>query len=239
MIARPRIKKDFLIRTEDVPLVFTGEAIAKLARDARLPVGVDLVLFGDSVRQAARLYLIEAHRAPYLVRRELTQLYKSLERAINRGESVQNLSPAAKEFLLDRLARRRSLVSLPANEELPSCPLELRSLLIQGGRIKHGRRRRTFEPYLWVPKVGRGRPQDFAAGTLVMWLSSAYLRAKNVPPARTADHRNPGPFARLVQQCLNLLGAKNVNAVQRINDWEKVRRKAEAAQQRRRACARR
>jgi hypothetical protein len=210
MIARLRIKKSYLIRAERVPLEFTEEKIATLARSARLPMSVDLVLFGDSVRQAACAYLLEAHAAPHLVRRELVALYRATERAIKKGDSchleaLHQLSQPARDWLLDRLTRQNSDRPLSYIIEFSSCPVTLRSLLIQGGRMKPGRRRKnghysrpTFEPLLWAPTVGRGKPRNSAAGTLVMLLRIAYWEALD-EPARTAHHDNPG---RLLGWCV-------------------------------------
>jgi hypothetical protein len=241
-----KTKRSNLICVEDVPQVFTDERIADLARKARLPANANLVQFGGSVREAARAYLLEAHAAPHLVRRELVALYRASERAIKKGDSchleaLHQLSQAARDWLLDRLARQysgRTTVNRPLSYiiEFSSCPVRLRSLLIQGGRMKPGRRRSnghnsrpTFEPLLWAPTVGRGQPRNSAARTLVMLLRIGYLEAVGKPPARTAHHDNPGPFARLVRGCLRLLGAKDVDAVQAINAWEKIRRKSEKA----------
>jgi hypothetical protein len=45
----------------------------------------------------------------------------------------------------------------------------------------------------------------------------SWLWATGKPPARTADRRSPGPFARFVERCLLLVGARRVSAVKLIN----------------------
>jgi hypothetical protein len=93
-----------------------------------------------------------------------------------------------------------------------------------GGKIVEGRKRQTgkrsrptFLPLLYAPELQRHLPKLQAELIFVASLATAWLRATGKPPAMTANRRALGPFARFVRCCLDLVGARQVNAVNLIN----------------------
>jgi hypothetical protein len=223
----------------DVNERFDAVTIALLSVAADLPPTADLARFGESVRTAARLYLVEQQRNPLAVRREIRNLYR-LANKVMAGKS----SPAALEAAVGDLAvgarqlleyRALMIARLPAGHlprpELPRSPEGVIELTRYGGGMKQGRARPNgrrsrprFEPLLWEPPPLPGRPPNQAGRELVIGLGDAYLHATGRNSPRTADHRKPGPFARLVRGCLHRMGARHVNAVQLINTVGELRR---------------
>ena len=93
-----------------------------------------------------------------------------------------------------------------------------------GGEIVRGRTRRsgkrsrpTFRPLLHAPELRRHIAKREAELAFVARLARAWEAATGTPPARTADRRAPGPFARFVQLCLDFVGAPDARAVKLIN----------------------
>jgi hypothetical protein len=223
----------------DIDQRFDERTIAQLAVAARLRPTADLVKFGESVRTAARLYLVEQARDPRRVRRELSDLYRVADRVMagklepNTLETaLAELSARARQLLEDRalVLARLPLGHLP-RPRLPSAPDQLMTLLRYGGRMQPGRLRQggklsrpVFVPLLWAPIVGSGRPRNEAARELVLWLSIAFLEAGGRPPPRMADSRKLGPFARLVRGCLDRLDARWVDAGEVISAMGRLRR---------------
>jgi hypothetical protein len=94
-----------------------------------------------------------------------------------------------------------------------------------GGNIIEGRTRPSgsrsrpvLRPLFPAPTPQRHLPKRQAELTFVGHLGAAWLLATGKPPARTADRRTPGPFARFVQECLQLVGAIDASAVKLINE---------------------
>jgi hypothetical protein len=51
-------------------------------------------------------------------------------------------------------------------------------------------------------------------------LKMSWLKLTGKLPPRAANRDEPGPFARLVKECLSLAGAKHVDAINLINSIE-------------------
>jgi hypothetical protein len=70
-------------------------------------------------------------------------------------------------------------------------------------------------------------PKRDAELELITCLQDAVLRATSYKYklSWTAHHEFPGPFARMAQQVLNLVGAGHADAVGLINELDKRRRK--------------
>ena len=231
-------KKRTKLSASEIEDRFDQDAIADLAKAARLPATADLVQFGNSVRAAVRAYMAELEREPLVVRGEIRSLYL-LANKMMAGKS----SPAALEAAVDDLSvaarqlleyRALMIARLPAGHqprpELPRSPDGVIELTRYGGGMRPGRARPNgkrsrprFVPLLWEPPPLPGRPRDQAGRELVMGLGDAYLHATGRNSPRTADHRKPGPFARLVKGCLHRMG-RRVDAVQLINSFGKLRR---------------
>lgn len=102
-----------------------------------------------------------------------------------------------------------------------------------GGRYVEGRRRPTgkrskpnwqwelFAPEKTTHPARRRVEREFVDGLREVW-----FRSTGKMPSRTADRRNLGPFARLVQECLKLVGAyhENTSVAELINQCEARRR---------------
>ena len=90
--------------------------------------------------------------------------------------------------------------------------------VVQGRKRSSGRRSRpTLLPLFPAPKPRQHLPKRQAELIFVGQLAAAWLWATGKLPARTADRRAPGPFARFVRECLRLVGAERANAVKLIN----------------------
>ena len=86
------------------------------------------------------------------------------------------------------------------------------------------KRSRTWRPYLRAPEPRRHFPKRESERTFVMWLRIAWLDATGEEATRTVDPRRPGPLARMVKECLKLVGAAHADAVGLINELNQVRR---------------
>jgi len=56
-----------------------------------------------------------------------------------------------------------------------------------------------------------------------MWLQVAWLEATGEPPPLSANSTRPGPFARLAQTALELLGTPEADAVELIRGLARCR----------------
>ncbi len=135
-----------------------------------------------------------------------------------------------------RISARRRSVTLPSPEALrdedrrdEACTIVVKLCRYGGGWVE-GRKRAsgkpswTWRPYLRAPKPQRHFPKREAERTLVMWLRIAWLEATGKEAPLTTDPRRPGPFARMVQECLRLLGAAHADAVGLLNMLNQARR---------------
>jgi hypothetical protein len=146
------------------------------------------------------------------------------------------LSPQTREFLTGRV---------PANFDLPhadslrdarkrdaACEVIAALCRFGGGYVEgrlrpSGKRSRTWQPLLYAPEPQRNFQRRAAERYFVTMLSLAWLEATGRPPARSADSRKPGPFARLVTKCLSIVGAGHANAVELINELNRRRQEME------------
>jgi hypothetical protein len=226
------------IAAADIQRIFDDACIDKLAAIARLPAGADRKRFADGVREAARVYARDV-RIP--TSNQLHDEIAGLYRAADRKECEQvaalleQLSPKARE-LLSKRATRLSL-ELPASEDLrdptrqqKACEAVL-SLSQYGGeyiesrRRPSGKRSRTWRPLLYAPQLRRNFPKRDAELNFIMWLQIGWLEATGKRPSLAANPDRPGPFARTVRECLELVGAKHADPVGLINELNEHRRK--------------
>jgi hypothetical protein len=104
------------------------------------------------------------------------------------------------------------------------------------GRLRSSgkRSRPVWKPLLYAPEPRRNFEKRKAERVFVMSLRIAWMKAVGSEPARTARHaqdfRRPdvGPFARLVGECLRLVGAIGVDPVELINELDRRRRHMES-----------
>ena len=57
-----------------------------------------------------------------------------------------------------------------------------------------------------------------------MWLRIAWFDATGEEASRTVDPGRPGPFARMVRECLILVGAGHADAIGLLNELNQIRR---------------
>jgi hypothetical protein len=95
---------------------------------------------------------------------------------------------------------------------------------VQSRKRPSGKRSWTWHPYLRAPEPQRHFPKRQAELTFVRWLRIAWLEATGEEAPLTADPRRPGPFARMVQECLRLVGAAHADPVGLVNMLNQVRR---------------
>ena len=80
------------------------------------------------------------------------------------------------------------------------------------------------KPLLNAPQPRQRPPRREAELTFVMWLGIAYLDAtSSTPPPDTANPERPGPFARMVQACLEKI-APGADGVGLINELHRRRK---------------
>jgi hypothetical protein len=135
-------------------------------------------------------------------RQEAAAKLSATERA-TLATRLSQLSPPAKKRLREWAAHQSLQIPAPELVASPITAIEgarrLLSIIAYGKTLK-----RKLKPLLWEPSVGRGRPVSEAARGLVMFLALDYRSAAGHSPARTANPRAPGPFARLVTEALRL-----------------------------------
>jgi hypothetical protein len=130
---------------------------------------------------------------------------------------------------------KQSARSLPSPSDLRDDALRdkacaaIESLCRIGGQLVEGRRRAlgkrsraSFRAHLFAPSSVRHFPKREAERRFVSRLSIAWRKATGKEPPRTARRRGAerdiGPFARLVRECLRLVGAKYADPVALINE---------------------
>jgi hypothetical protein len=234
-----------LLALSDVDERFGDRFIEELARTAKFSNGVaDIVRFGDDVRVAVRIFLEAKNRLSTSELRSVVASLYRLSSAAERGDpEAKALSCAIAEMPID--VRRWLTTNTPSLPDIPdpgefvslttrqSAIERLRSLLTYGGSITvgrkraHGKRSRSFEPWLNVPTNIEGKPRDEAARQFVMWLAVAYATATGKQPPYTAHYKKAirGPFTRLAVKCFERVGAPTGNVARLINEYGAARRR--------------
>src|SRR6516225_151415 len=95
---------------------------------------------------------------------------------------------------------------------------------VQSRKRPSGKRSWSWRPYIRAPKPQRHFPKREAERTFIMLIRIAWQEATSTEAPLTADPRRPGPFARMVKECLKLVGAAHADAVGLINELNQVRR---------------
>ena len=240
-----RAKKEKRIpKAQDVPAIFSDQRVRELLAEAELAVGDD-VCFAAAVRDAALIYVREAGEASG---NEVHYEVDELLRAAVRAAKARKRKDAACENVAVRIeqlsGRARKLLSkrgtLPDAEALrdPASQCDacetLASICRIGARWEEDRRRpsgkrsMTIVPFLHAPELQQHPPRREAHLNFVMWLRIAYLEATGKQPSLTANPARPGPFARMVQACLDQVQA-SANAVELLNELQRRRKDKQAA----------
>jgi hypothetical protein len=223
-----RTKSTHPITADQVDSVFDDAEILNLAKVGKLPSTADFRRFADGIRGAARIY---ARDAPEPTQNEVHTEIANLHRAAERRDYAQLA------LLLESLSSTAILIlGLRPHFRLPT-PEAVRDTLRQveacetvrrmtstgehweEGRMRpSGNRSITFKTELQAPEKSPRFLKRQAERTFVMWLGIGWTEATGHRPAAKANNDNPGPFARMVQECLNLIGAKHASAVELINN---------------------
>jgi hypothetical protein len=230
------------IEADEVSRVFDDASMERLACLSRLPATADRQRFADSVREAARIYAVDARSVT--VRDQRTEI-SALLRAAERGQYervaslIEKVSPATRASLRARAKRpafAKPGLGLPAPEVLrdpatrtDACAAVAR-LCRAGGRYIAGRRRPSgrqsvsWEPLLHAPQSLERPPKREAERRFVMHLQLAWTEATGDTPSLAANPNRPGPFVRMVQECLKLVGAGHSDASGMINKLNRRRK---------------
>ena len=244
------------INEDEVPQVFGDRAVTRLATKAGLPERTDTQRLAKGIRASAQQYALDADRpTPNTIRREIDMLQRAA--GGRRYEQVARLLAELSEPTHELLARRAANIqsgsssedeqtawSMPKPEQLHECASRndacdmVYSLTVTGGYPVKGRRRPSGNQYaklqvrLYAPAPSRAEPRREAERTFVMCLRADYRDATDRMPPNTAHHDTPGPFARMVGECLRLARVPTTNtdddrvglAVQLINDFDRERK---------------
>ena len=86
------------------------------------------------------------------------------------------------------------------------------------------------QPVLYGPQRSPNFPKRNAELDFIWKVQAAVLDVTGKMPPRTAHRDKPGPFALMVQECFQLMGAEDASAVDLINElnrrargWERAR----------------
>jgi hypothetical protein len=236
------------IAEEEVVHEFDDSCIARLAGIGELPANADKQRFAESIRVAARIYARDA-REPNdnKLHAEIASLHKAAERHDYERVSklLAALSPRSRERLNDRA--KRLGFGLPTSEALhdpelreEACISVARLCCTGGGYVdgrlrRSGKRSRTWRWRLYAPGPRSHFPKRQAERDFVMWVRLAWLEAVGEAPSATVNpgrgklrpngSREPGgPFARMICECLRLVGASHADAVGLLNELARRRR---------------
>ena len=227
------------ISAKDVEEVFGEECVHQLAEICGLPTPMDLGQLRKGICAAAHIFVRETQiPKSNAVHREIELLHGAADKRQSGAVAslLQNLSPRTVELLKRRASRLG--IKLPSSGLLlvkgrsAAACAKITRLCSMGGRSVEGRRRPTgkrsrptWSPLLYAPKRSPHFSKREAERNFAIWLSVAWYEATGQCPSKTADPRKPGPFARLVKECLKLVGAGHADAVGLINQISRRRRR--------------
>ena len=227
--SKARYKHPRIIALSDVVTRFDDACICKLALIAKLPPGSDLEIFGWCIREAAELFVRESCiPTNNEVRNEIASLHDAAERRAYKeaARRLNVLSLEARAILGNGLPTATDL----GDDVLRDCAAAaLASLCRSGGQRVEGRRRShgkrspsSVRPYFYAPTASKSFLRRKAERNFVERISIAWCETIGKKPPRTARRadagRDIGPFARLVRECLRLVGATHADPVALINE---------------------
>jgi hypothetical protein len=225
-----------LISVGEVASVFNDDCISRRAKRWGLPANADNVRLAQGIRDAVQIYLRDAAMPNENdIHREIAKLHQAahFRRYPRSFEIITHLSVQARAILnrrnlpgvvllndpsalLDPKRQRRATEQLAAlcRKEVPFEPKE-------GRKRPGGRRSKTFAPDLYAPPASRHFEKRAAERTFerllrIAWLDATGERQRARTAARNLDIL--GPFPRLVCDCLELVGAINVDGIALINE---------------------
>jgi hypothetical protein len=227
------------ITVEDVDHIFDDACINELVGIAKLPSSADHRRFGESIREAVRIY---AHDVREPNANQLHSQILDLHRAAQRQEYervatlIQNLPQIALGLLEDNAAQQDAGISLEAlhdEAQRESVCAKIAGLCrIGGGKLKGrkrptGRRSVSWRWQLHAPAPTTTFLKRQAELNFVMNLQLAWAEATGEKPAQSANAYNLGPFARMAQKCFKLAGTAsttNASVAGRINELNQLRK---------------
>ena len=127
----------------------------------------------------------------------------------------ERLSEPTRKLLIERSVRHTVTLEMPGPEAFrdharrdEACETIARLCRVgacrkEGRRRPGGKRSMTMVSTLHAPELQQHPARQKAELNFVMWLRLAYLDATGEPPPLTVNPQRPGPFARMVQHCLN------------------------------------
>lgn len=208
---------------DEVDDVFDDATIDRLVLTAKLPPDIDRRRLAEGIRDAARIYVVEK-REPTAndLHAEIGDLFRAASRKDYEVvvDLLRGLSPSGRASLSDRGSRPGVGLALPQIETLAddrrrddACKAivalcQIGGRLGEGRRRPNGRRSTTWIPVLHAPPSNPHPRKRSAEEDYIMWLGVAWLEATGTRPPRTGLHDKPGPFARLVRECLRLIGGR-------------------------------
>jgi hypothetical protein len=208
---------------EELPRIFDDSFIQKLALQAKLPQEANIQHFAAAIRDAAERYVADrAIPSDTVIRDEIKALYSAANRHRYKETAtrINVLSTQARAFLERGDSRGVGLAILQpeplADHRRRDDACEAIAAFLRVG-MKGGK------PLLIAPQPRQRPPRREAELTFVMWLGVAYFDAtRRTPPPHTANPDRPGPFARMVQTCLDEV-APGADAVGLINEMHRRR----------------
>jgi hypothetical protein len=195
-------------------------------------VWADKEKFAAGVREAARIFARDT-RSPNVnvLHDEINGLYWAAERRRyeETARRIKQLSVRARALLTTRGKLPAADSFLNPAQRHGACAVVERLCAVGGRKAWRSDGRGTvWRPLLNAPDKQRNFPRRDAERDLVMWLQMAWLEATGVRAPQTARHadagRSLGPFARMVQECLRLVGAADADVVELLNELRRRRR---------------
>jgi hypothetical protein len=151
------------------------------------------------------------------------------------AKRIERLSDPTRKLLNERSARPAAALEMPDLEAFrdpmrrdEACENIARLCRIgacwkEGRRRPGGKRSITLVSMLHAPEPQQHPSRRKAQLNFVMWLRVAYVEATGEQPSLTANANRPGPFARMVQACLDEIRA-GANAVELLNELQRRRK---------------
>jgi hypothetical protein len=246
------------IEADQVPDIFTDPCIEHLARIGKFPLDGNKRVLAEGMRDAARTYARKSREPnDNEMRLEIESLCGAAERRDYDQVAmlIESLSCTTRNLLLnyaywqhDETAttlaspkpngprRRRPISAQWTNVPLPR-PETLRdeasrdkacATVVKLCQCGGTRGARGWRWYLRAPKPQRNFPKRDVERGFVTLLTIAWTEATGEMPSPTADPGCPGPYARMVKECLRLVGAGHADAVGLLNSLHECRRKMKA-----------
>ena len=217
-------KKRRIPAPQKLPHIFDDKFIQGLAQQAKLSWAANIPRFAAAIRDAAKRYVAAmATPSDVTMRAEIEGLYSAADRHRYKETATRigKLSKQTRAFIKKRGDRPTLSLAIPDPQAFND-PARRDEACGTIARLLHvGIEDRKVQ--LYAPKPQSRPPRREAELDFVMRLELAYLEATGMPPPLTANPARPGPFARMVQTCLDRI-ALGANAVEMLNELH-LRRK--------------